>query len=53
VADARERGAGPVVIRADPGDTPKHFYNSLGFRPLHMGGEYIKMLEAQPKQPGS
>ena len=34
VADARERGAGPVVIGADPGDTPKALYAMLGFRPV-------------------
>jgi GNAT superfamily N-acetyltransferase len=34
VADARERGAGPVIISADPGDTPKQMYADLGFRPL-------------------
>jgi GNAT superfamily N-acetyltransferase len=34
VADARARGAGPVVIGADPSDTPKRMYADLGFRPL-------------------
>jgi GNAT superfamily N-acetyltransferase len=34
VADARERGAGPVVIGADPNDTPKALYAALGFRPV-------------------
>jgi GNAT superfamily N-acetyltransferase len=34
VSDARSRGAGPVVIIADPTDTPKNLYATLGFRPL-------------------
>lgn len=33
VAHAREAGAGPIVIGAFPNDSPKHFYQSLGFRP--------------------
>ena len=34
VADCRARGAGPVVIVADPDDTPKNMYAALGFRPV-------------------
>ncbi len=34
VADARSRGAGPVVLMADPTDTPKDMYAPMGFRPL-------------------
>jgi ribosomal protein S18 acetylase RimI-like enzyme len=34
VSDARSRGAGPVVIIADPTDTPKRMFATLGFRPL-------------------
>ena len=33
VADARTRGAGPVLIGSDPTDWPKDFYARLGFRP--------------------
>ncbi len=33
VADARARGAGPVLIGAGPDDTPKQLYARLGFRP--------------------
>ncbi|MHC1560945.1 N-acetyltransferase family protein [Actinomycetospora sp. C-140] len=33
VADARVGGAGPVVIGADPSDTPMTWYARLGFRP--------------------
>jgi predicted GNAT family acetyltransferase len=34
VADARARGAGPVLIIADPSDTPQQMYSAMGFRPL-------------------
>jgi GNAT superfamily N-acetyltransferase len=34
VADARQLGAGPVVIIADPSDTPMAMYAAMGFRPL-------------------
>jgi GNAT superfamily N-acetyltransferase len=34
VADAREHGAGPVVIVADPTDTPMRMYAAMGFRPV-------------------
>lgn len=40
VADCREHGAGPVVIVADPGDTPKGMYATLGFRPLALKRGY-------------
>jgi GNAT superfamily N-acetyltransferase len=33
VADARAQGAGPIVIVADPGDTPKNMYTAMGWRP--------------------
>lgn len=36
VADVREHGAGPVVIAADPEDTPKVMYAAMGFRPVAM-----------------
>ena len=42
VADARERGAGPVVIGADPTDTPKRMYAALGFRPFLVRRNYIR-----------
>ncbi len=42
VADARERGAGPVVIGADPTDTPMRMYAALGFRPLVVTTGYLK-----------
>jgi GNAT superfamily N-acetyltransferase len=44
VADARERGAGPVIITADPNDSPKQMYAALGFRPLFVHREYLKLL---------
>ena len=42
VTDCRERGAGPVVIIADPKDTPKQMYAALGFQPVAMKREYWK-----------
>ena len=37
VADARQRGAGPVLISTDATDTPKQMYADMGFRPLFIG----------------
>jgi GNAT superfamily N-acetyltransferase len=34
VRDARERGAGPVLIGALPSDTPMRMYAAMGFRPF-------------------
>jgi GNAT superfamily N-acetyltransferase len=34
IAQARRDGAGPVVIVADPDDTPKEIYARMGFRPV-------------------
>jgi GNAT superfamily N-acetyltransferase len=47
VAHCRENGAGPVIIVADPTDTPKHIYARLGFRPVAVNAHYIKRLERQ------
>ncbi len=47
VADARARGAGPVVITADPDDTPKQMYASMGFRPLYVTRSYTKILTVE------
>ncbi|HTO70584.1 MAG TPA: GNAT family N-acetyltransferase [Myxococcota bacterium] len=49
VDDARARGAGPVLIGARGGDTPKHMYKALGFRPLCVERNYVRtdLLEAQ------
>lgn len=44
VADCRRNGAGPVVIVADPGDTPKRMYAALGFGPLAVQSHYLKKL---------
>jgi GNAT superfamily N-acetyltransferase len=44
VADARARGAGPVIIGADPDDTPKHMYANLGFRPLYVSHNYLRSV---------
>lgn len=40
VADARARGAGPVVICADPTDTPKNMYAALGWRPVALTRQF-------------
>jgi GNAT superfamily N-acetyltransferase len=45
VADARSKGAGPVVIVADPTDTPKNMYAAMGFRPIAVYSHYLKRLD--------
>jgi hypothetical protein len=50
VADARSKGAGPVVIAADPTDTPKHMYAAMGFRPVAVYSHYLKRLDRPPDQ---
>lgn len=42
VADCRAHGAGPVVIVADPTDTPKHICAAMGFRPVTVRREWWK-----------
>ncbi len=42
VTDCRSRGAGPVVVVADPHDTPKDMYAALGFRPVAIKRIYWK-----------
>jgi predicted GNAT family acetyltransferase len=44
VADSRAKGAGPVVIAADPTDTPKNAYAKMGFRPIAVPQHYLKKL---------
>lgn len=44
VADARERGAGPVLITSNHDDTPKHMYAAMGFRPLYVQRTWTKRL---------
>lgn len=44
VADARARGAGPVVIASDPGGTAKHIYAAMGFRPVAVLSHFTKHL---------
>jgi GNAT superfamily N-acetyltransferase len=45
VEDARERGAGPVLIGARADDTPKELYARLGFRPLCITRSYLETLK--------
>jgi GNAT superfamily N-acetyltransferase len=40
VRKARAGGAGPVVIGAEVGDTPKHLYARFGFRPVAVARSY-------------
>jgi GNAT superfamily N-acetyltransferase len=44
VEDARNRGARPVIINADPKDTPKQMYSAMGFRPLYITRSYWRNL---------
>ncbi len=44
VAECRKNGAGPVVIVADPTDTPKNIYFRMGFRPVAIQSKYLKRL---------
>lgn len=44
VDDARRRGAGPVLIGAEPGDTPKAMYAALGFAPVCVLRSYTRRL---------
>lgn len=44
VADARERGAGPVLVGARPDDTPRLMYAAVGFRPLCVTRAYRIIL---------
>jgi GNAT superfamily N-acetyltransferase len=42
VAHARAHGAGPVLIGAEVGDTPKHLYARFGFRPVAVTRSYLR-----------
>jgi ribosomal protein S18 acetylase RimI-like enzyme len=42
VADCRARGAVPVVIVADPSDTPKEMYAAMGFRQIALRRSWRK-----------
>jgi GNAT superfamily N-acetyltransferase len=44
VADTHTRGAGPVIINADPDDTPKQMYAAMGFQPLYVSRSYFREL---------
>ena len=45
VAGARAHGAGPVVIVADPTDTPMRMYAAMGFRPVAVKRAWRKEIE--------
>jgi GNAT superfamily N-acetyltransferase len=45
VADARAKGAGPIVIVADPTDTPKNIYARMGWHPIALCLQYgVKLV---------
>ena len=44
VSECRRNGVGPVVIVADPADTPKQMYAAMGFRPVAAYSHYLKRL---------
>ena len=46
VADARKHGAGPVVIVASPPDSPKNMYAAMGWRPVALQREYLRVVAA-------
>jgi GNAT superfamily N-acetyltransferase len=45
VADARARGADPIVIGADPTDTPMRMYAAMGFRPVAVKRAWWKSVQ--------
>jgi GNAT superfamily N-acetyltransferase len=48
VADARARGAGRVLIGAEPNDTPKNLYAAMGFRPTCMTHAWMTVAKPSP-----
>ena len=52
IADVRAQGVGPVIISADPDDSPKRMYAALGFRPLVIEREYSIDLPESSKELG-
>lgn len=44
VTDARRRGERPVVIAADPTDTPKQMYAAMGWRPVAVVTRWLRKL---------
>ena len=45
VADARSKGAGPVVIVCDPANTPKQMYAAMGWQPAAIARQYLRHLK--------
>jgi GNAT superfamily N-acetyltransferase len=52
VRDARERGAGPIVIGALPNDTPMNMYAAMGFRPFCVTHRARKMVAPKASKRG-
>lgn len=44
VAEARKKGAGPIVIASDPADTPKNIYAGMGWRPVAILSKMQRIL---------
>lgn len=44
VRTCREAGAGPIVIVADPDDTPKRMYAAMGFGPVAVKRDYWRQV---------
>jgi len=51
VLECRRNGAGPVVIVADPTDTPKEIYAAMEFRPVAVYSHYLKRLPKAARSP--
>jgi len=51
VLECRRNDAGPVVIVADPTDTPKEIYAAMGFRPVAVYSHYLKRLPKAARSP--
>jgi GNAT superfamily N-acetyltransferase len=50
VRDARERGAGPVLIGALPNDTPMRMYAAMGFQPFCVTRRARRLLPSRPSR---
>lgn len=53
VAQARAEGAGPILIGAFPRETPKHFYEAIGFRPACITTTWIRKKRRTSDRPRS
>jgi predicted GNAT family acetyltransferase len=49
VADVRAQGVEPILIGTDSGDTPKHMYAAMGFRPLVLTHQYVRLTPVETR----